>query len=89
MKRVLMIATDGERWGPARLPEPLSNAGIVVAILCPTDNPLSQSSFVSHHYELDKLKSWRAFGSSLAKALADWEPDLVIPCDEIVVVMLH
>lgn len=89
MKRILMIASDGERWGPARLPEPLSKAGVEVAVLCPTDNPLSQSSFVSRHYNLDKLQSWRTFGRRLGMVMADWKPDLVIPCDEIVVVMLH
>jgi Carbamoyl-phosphate synthase L chain, ATP binding domain len=89
MKRILMIATDNERWGPARLPEPLSHAGVEVAVLCPTDNPLSQSTFVSHHYDLQKLKSWRTFGRSLGMVVADWKPDLIIPCDEIVVVMLH
>jgi hypothetical protein len=89
MKRILMIARDGERWGPARLPEPLTMAGIEVAALCPADNPLCQSSFISCHYILDKPQSWRAFGRKIGMVMADWKPDLVIPCDELVVVMLH
>lgn len=84
-----MIANDSERWGPARLPEPMSKADVEVAVLCPTDNPLSQSSFASRHYSLDKLQSWRTFGLAFGKAMTDWKPDLVVPCDEMVVAMLH
>jgi hypothetical protein len=89
MKRILMIANDNERWGPARLPEPLSKAGVEVAVLCPADNPLSQSSFVNRHYSLDKLQSWRTFGRRFGAVMAEWKPDFIIPCDEMVVVMLH
>jgi D-alanine-D-alanine ligase-like ATP-grasp enzyme len=89
MKRILMIANDDERWGPARLPEPLRGAGVEVAALCGTENPLRWSSFLARHFPLDKLVSWRSFGKTLGKTLSDWQPDLLIPCDEVVVVMLH
>jgi D-alanine-D-alanine ligase-like ATP-grasp enzyme len=89
MSRILMIADDTERWGPARLPEPLREAGLEVAALCAPGNPLNHSSFLSRRYDLKKLKSWRAFGTSLAAAMTDWKPDLIIPCDELVVAMLH
>lgn len=89
MKRILMIADDIERWGPARLPEPLSQSGFEIAVLCAAENPLNHSSFVTRRYTLEKLKSWRAFGTTLGRAMADWTPDLIVPCDELAVVMLH
>jgi hypothetical protein len=89
MTRILMIANDNERWGPARLPEPLSEVGLEVAAICSPQNPLRHSSHLVRHYPLEKLKTWRSFGKILATSLVDWQPDLLIPCDEITVVMLH
>ncbi len=89
MKKILIVANDVERWGPSRLPQPLAEWGIEIAVLCSGENPLSQSSFVSCHYQLGKLKSWRDFGNVFGKVMEEWKPDLVIPCDEPVVVMLH
>jgi formate-dependent phosphoribosylglycinamide formyltransferase (GAR transformylase) len=89
MKKILMIALETERWGPARLPEPMAEAGLQIATFCTEQNPLSQSSFVSRHFPLCSVKSWRTFAAALGKVLDEWKPDLVIACDEPVVVMLH
>jgi Carbamoyl-phosphate synthase L chain, ATP binding domain len=89
MKRILMIAADNNRWGPVRLPQPLSESGVEVAVLCTANNPLRQSSFSARTYNLDQLKSWRKFGKTLGTVMSDWKPDLVIACDELVVSMLH
>jgi Carbamoyl-phosphate synthase L chain, ATP binding domain len=89
MKRVLMIADDNNRWGPARLPESLAKAGVEVAVLSATANPISHSSFVARSYSMEKLQSWRKFGKVLGSVMADWKPDLILPCDELVVAMLH
>jgi hypothetical protein len=89
MTRILMIANDNERWGPARLPEALTDVGLKVAALCGSRNPLCHSSHLARHFPLEKLKSWRSLGQTLARSLADWQPVLIIPCDEITVVMLH
>jgi hypothetical protein len=89
MKRILMIADDSNRWGPARLPESLSLAGAEVAVLCSADNPMSHSSFAIRKYGMNKLQSWRKFGKVLGTVMRDWKPDLILPCDELVVVMLH
>lgn len=38
MKHILMIASDGERWGAVRLPEPLSKAGLdLCGVLAPAE----------------------------------------------------
>jgi hypothetical protein len=84
-----MIADECERWGPARLPQPLAEAGVQIAILCSERNPLGQSSFVTHHYKMYKLNSWRQFGKTLKLVMSEWNPDLIIPCDEPVVAILH
>jgi formate-dependent phosphoribosylglycinamide formyltransferase (GAR transformylase) len=89
MKKILMIALETERWGPARLPEPMAEAGLQIATLCTEQNPLSQSSFVSRHFPLGSVKSWRSFAAALDKVLHAWQPDLVVACDEPVVVMLQ
>jgi Carbamoyl-phosphate synthase L chain, ATP binding domain len=89
MKRILMVAEETERWGPARLPQPLAEAGLEIAVLCSEDNPLHHSSFVSRHFMLEPLKTTQNFGQSFGAAMAEWKPDLVLPCDEPVVAMLH
>ncbi len=89
MKRILMIAHETERWGPARLPQPLAQAGVEVAVFCSQQNPLNHSNFAARHYELEGLKSSRRFAQALGRVMADWKPDLVIPCDEPIVAMLH
>jgi hypothetical protein len=89
MKKILMISEECERWGPARLPQPLSEAGLEIAVLCSSNNPLSHSSFVTRYFEMDQMKSWRGFGITLGNVMAQWNPDIIIPCDEPVVVMLH
>lgn len=89
MKKILMIADDNNRWGPARLPESLSVAGAEVAVMCSADNPMNYSSFAVKKYRMNKLQSWRKFGRVLCAVMRDWKPDLIVPCDELVVVMLH
>jgi hypothetical protein len=89
MKKILMISEECERWGPARLPQPLSEAGLEIGVLCSNNNPLSHSSFVARHFGMAQIKSWRRFGIVLGEVMAQWNPDLIIPCDETVVVMLH
>ena len=89
MMRVLMIAIENGRWGPARLPQSLTEAGFEVAVMCPPDNPIAYSSFVKKTFEVIELKSWRKFGRMLQRAMNDWKPDLIMPCDEPIVAMLH
>ena len=89
MKKILMIAHECERWGPARLPEPLAASGLSVAVMCAKQNPLCHSSYITRHFEMAELKSWRAFGKILRRAMTEHKADLIIPCDEPVVVMLH
>ena len=88
-RAVLIIAFEDGRWGPARLPKPLSAAGFRVAALCPADNAVAQTGFIERHFPLGNVKSSRHFETRLARAMRDWQPDLVIPADERVVACLH
>ncbi len=89
MSKVLMIAVETGRWGPARLISPLTEAGFEIAVLCPTSNLISKSSHVKCFFELPELKSWRQFAKSLNAVLANWQPTLILPCDEQVIAALH
>ncbi len=87
--RVLMIAFEDGRSGPCRLAQPLAAAGIAVATLSPPANLLTQSGFVAERFPLPASRSSRRLTAALERAVADWRPDLVIPCDEQVVAFLH
>ncbi len=89
MSKVLMIAVETGRWGPARLIAPLTEAGFEIAVFCPSSNLISKSSHVKRFFELRELKSWRQFAKSLNAALEAWQPTLIMPCDEQVIAALH
>ncbi len=89
MSKVLMIAFEVGRWGPARLIAPMTEAGFQIAVLCPTENLICKSSHVKHFFELRELKSWRRFTKSLVAALNEWQPELILPCDEQVIAAIH
>ncbi len=87
--RVLMIAFEDGRSGPCRLPRPLNEAGIAVATLAPPANLIGRSGFVAERFTLPAARSARSLLAALEGAVAAWQPDLVIPCDEQVVAFLH
>ncbi len=87
--KILMLAVEPGRWGPARLLSPLSEAGFEIAVLCPSSNLINRSAHVKRHYELPYLKSWRRFAKQLSDAMTDWQPNLILACDEQVIAALH
>jgi hypothetical protein len=84
-----MIAFDGGRWGSARLVKPLSAAGFRVAALCPADNSLARTRYISKHFCLTDVRSSRRFEARLAEIMRIWEPALIVPADERVIACLH
>jgi hypothetical protein len=86
---VLIIAFEAGRWGPARLPKPLHEAGFRVSALCPPDNALAQTRFLDSRFPLHDVKSLRHFQRRLGEVLSACEPELIIPADERVVACLH
>ena len=89
MSKVLMIAFETGRWGPARLIAPMTEAGFEIAVLCPAENIICKSSHVKRFFELRELKSWRRFAKKLIAALNEWQPTFILPCDEQVIAAIH
>ena len=63
----------------------LHDAGASIQVLCPNRNMMTRLPFVEKHYRYSTLRPL----SSLRKAIAAAEPDLVIPCDDHVASQLH
>ncbi|HEY1837748.1 MAG TPA: ATP-grasp domain-containing protein [Rhizomicrobium sp.] len=73
--KVLLSATVG--WpSVARYAGGFAAAGCQVHALSPAGAPVCVSRYVTRHHR------YRAFGSSLAKAIADAQPDLIVACDD-------
>ena len=87
--RILIVAIEADRWGPARLPRALRAAGMSVAVLCPANNALAATGFLDRWYPLSETRSSGRMVSQLAGAIASWQPQLIVPADEQVVALLH
>ncbi len=86
---ILIVAIETGRWGPARLPRALKDAGLSVAALCPADNALAATDFLDRHFNLPVTRSGRRLTAALADAMRDCRPRLIVPADEQVVALLH
>jgi hypothetical protein len=86
---ILMVSFDDQRWGPSRLPQPLSEAGFHVAALCPKDNPLARTRFLEAWFPLVDVQASDQIEAALARALRAWWPRLIIPGDERAVACLY
>ena len=87
--KILMVAFEAGRWGPARLPKPLSENGFEVAALCPSENALARTRYLQRHFPLPDVQASRAVARHLSRAIRAWQPRLIIPCDERTVACLH
>jgi hypothetical protein len=88
-RRILIVAIEVGRWGPARLPHSLEAAGFRVAALCPPGNPLAATQFIDRLYPLCRSRSAVRLAKSIGDAIASWRPHLVVPADEQIVVLLQ
>ena len=81
---VLLVAA---KWWPlsARLALALIRHGCAVQALCAAGHPLTHVSGIRRVYPLGGLSSL----SSLRRTLLECRPDLVIPCDDGMVLQLH
>ena len=86
---VMLIAFEHTRWGPARLPKPLSEAGFRVATLCPVKSVVGKSRYIEQKFELPESRSSRRLEAALADAMRAFRPMLIIPTDEQVVAWLQ
>src|SRR5580658_155214 len=69
----------------ARLAIALARSGCTVAAMCPRGHPLRYVSTVKQVYNVRGVGS----RSSLLAAIKDFNPDLVVPCDDRIVSQLH
>jgi len=88
-RRILIVAIEEGRWGPARLPNCLEAAGFRVAALCPARNPLAATRYIDRFYPLCRSRSSLRLAKSIGDAITSWRPHLVVPADEQVVVLLQ
>ncbi|WP_226018088.1 ATP-grasp domain-containing protein [Novosphingobium sp. FKTRR1] len=86
---ILVFAIEDGRFGPARFPQMLHNAGLSVAALCPSDNILAQSAFLDAQHVLPRSRHIRSIAKALAAAIKAAPPKLIIPGDEQAVILLQ
>lgn len=81
---VLLVTTS--RWYPtARLAMALANHGWVVEMLCPSGHPVVKTKAVRRTHRYHGLAPLR----SLAVAIAEAKPDLIIPGDDLATGHMH
>ncbi|MDT0506953.1 ATP-grasp domain-containing protein [Novosphingobium sp. MMS21-SN21R] len=86
---ILIFSIEDGRFGPARFPQMLHEAGLSVAALCPGDNILAQSCYLGGCHELPPSRNIRAIAKALALAISTEQPRIVIPGDEQAVILLQ
>jgi len=85
MKPTVLIATTS-RWFPtARLGMALAKVGFTVDAVCPWRHPIGVATGTRRTYAFRGLSPIE----SLVAAITDAHPDLVLPCDDLAVSLLH
>jgi hypothetical protein len=85
VKPTVLIATTSSWFPTARLAMALAHAGCIVDAVCPARHPLSKISAVRQTYDYRGLVPLASF----AHAIAETEPDLVVPGDDLAALHLH
>jgi hypothetical protein len=85
VKQTVLIATTG-RWFPtARLAVAMANAAFTVYAVCPSNHPLCKTGVVGKTYTYHALDGL----ASVANAISDAKPDLIVPGDDLATQHLH
>lgn len=82
---VVLIASACRWRSTVELAKSLASVGFKVGVLAPPGHPIEAASLACTRMPLSGLRPSR----SLAMAMAALEPDLVIPADEMIVLLLH
>ena len=69
-------------FGPARLPRALKVAGFEVGMLAEPGGLLAQSRHIDYRYSLDVTRTRLGVIGPILRAITDFNPRLVVPCDE-------
>ena len=82
-----VLLTDTNRWAtPARIAIGLANLGCCVSAVCPTKgHPILATKAIDRAFPYSSFQPLR----SLANAIAEFDPHIVIPCDDRAVEHLH
>ena len=75
---VLIVAIEQGRWGPARLPSALKDAGLSVAALCPAGNAVAATDYLDRRFKLPATRSSRSLAVALASAIDAFFYGLVV-----------
>jgi hypothetical protein len=83
--KILLFTTIN--WAStAQLGLTLARRGFEVATIAPFDHGVRKVQTISLHFQSLSYAASEAF---VARAIARWEPDLVVPCDDVAVLSLH
>ena len=85
--RVLLLALRDDWLGPPRLAMALRRAGLEVAALCPDPGPLAASDALQRRYGFSREQPPSL--PLIQQALADWQPQRVLPVDDPAVLLLR
>ena len=79
VKPTVLVATTTDSFSPARLAMAFVKAGCTVGAICPSGQPLRNTSAVGEIHTYSALRPLLSF----ARAIASARPDLVVPCDDL------
>lgn len=85
MARKVLIATSCRWFSAARLAIAFGKAGCAVEVLCPPDHPVLSTRVIHRHHIYNGLTPLR----SLQAAILSARPDLVVPCDDLMMRQMH
>jgi hypothetical protein len=86
--RILLVAVT-DWFGPARLPRALRNAGFEVGMLADPNGLLAQSRHIDYRYSLSVDRVQLGVLGPVLRAIMEFGPRLVVPCDEAAVHLLQ
>lgn len=86
---ILLFSVEQGRFGPPRLPEALSKAGLSVGALCPAENLLAASRHLHRHDALPTARTLSRLGGALCEVVQSANPRLIIPGDEQAVMIMQ
>lgn len=89
MPPVILLLSTAVSWlGTARMARSLARAGFVVALLAPDGSLAASSRFVARRSVLPRDATPAVWLKALIRAVDDFAPALVVPCDEMAVRLL-
>ena len=86
--RILLTAIT-DWFGAARLPQALRQAGFEVGLVADPEGLLAQSAHIDYRYQIKAEQIRLGRIGPMLKAIEDFNPRLVVPCDEAAVNLLE